>query len=234
MNIALVIAGGTGQRMGQDIPKQFLSVANKPILIYTLEKFQRCESINSIYVVSLQGWETIVSAYCKQFSISKLSGIFTGGHNRYQSIMNGLLGMESSVNATDIIILHDANRPIIDDEIICDGINKANTFDCAISSTECVDSMFISDGVYVTGNIDRKDIIMGRTPECIKFKKIIDIYTKIRGTNLENICLSGILIALGEKVIMSKGSSNNIKLTTLEDIDIFRALLSSEKYEWLK
>ncbi|MDC7236182.1 MAG: 2-C-methyl-D-erythritol 4-phosphate cytidylyltransferase, partial [Sphaerochaetaceae bacterium] len=94
MNIALIIAGGNGQRMHQDIPKQFINVEDKPVIIYTLEAFQRHPDIDSIFVVCLDGWHEILSAYANQFQITKLKKIVSGGVNGQNSIKNGVLAIK--------------------------------------------------------------------------------------------------------------------------------------------
>ena len=120
MNIALIIAGGSGQRMNQDIPKQFLNVKDKPIIIYTLEAFQKHPMIDAIEVVCLDGWHDILWAYSKQFEITKLENIVSGGDSGQASIRNGVFDIQTRHSDDDIVLIHDGIRPMVSDEIISD------------------------------------------------------------------------------------------------------------------
>ena len=118
MNIAIIIAGGTGHRMGQDIPKQFINVYDKPVLIYTLEGFQKHPEIDAIEVVCIDGWHDIVWAYAKQFNIDKLKWIVSGGNTGQESIRNGVYNLEGKCGDDDIIIVHDGIRPLVDETVL--------------------------------------------------------------------------------------------------------------------
>lgn len=120
-NIVLIIAGGVGARMGQDIPKQFINVYDKPVIVYTLEAFQKHPSIDAIEVVCLDGWHDVLWAYAKQFGIAKLENIVSGGKNGQDSIRNGLYDIASRHNGSDdIVLVHDAIRPMVSNDIISD------------------------------------------------------------------------------------------------------------------
>lgn len=97
MNIALIIAGGQGNRMGQDIPKQFMYVEDKPIIIHTLQAFEKHPDIDIIAVVCLEGWETVLQAYANQYKITKLHHIYMGGSNGQESIRNGVYGLMENI-----------------------------------------------------------------------------------------------------------------------------------------
>ena len=114
MNIAVIIAGGSGQRMGQDIPKQFINVYDKPVIIYTLEGFQRHPQIDAIEVVCIDGWHDVLWAYAHQFNITKLKWVISGGNTGQESIRNGVFNLEGKVGDEDIIVIHDGNRPLVD------------------------------------------------------------------------------------------------------------------------
>lgn len=124
MTIALIIAGRVGNRMGQDIPKQFLNVYDKPVIIYTLEVFQNHPNIDAIEVVCLDGWHEILRAYCKQFGITKLEGIVNGGATGQESIYNGLSDIASRhSDKEDIVLVHDSIRPMVSHDIISNAIS---------------------------------------------------------------------------------------------------------------
>ena len=125
MNIAVIIAGGAGHRMGQDIPKQFINVYDKPVIIYTLEGFQRHPQIDAIEVVCIDGWHDVLWAYAHQFNITKLKWVISGGNTGQESIRNGVFNLEGKVGDEDIIVIHDGIRPLVDETVLTDVIMKA-------------------------------------------------------------------------------------------------------------
>ena len=133
MNTALIIAGGVGARMGQDIPKQFINVYDKPVIVYTMEAFQNHPNIDEIEIVCLEGWHEIVYAYAKQFGITKLKNVVNGGINGQDSIRNGLedIAMRHQ-NDDDIVLVHDAIRPMLSQDIISDNIRVCKKYGNAI------------------------------------------------------------------------------------------------------
>ena len=131
-NIALIIAGGSGARMHQNIPKQFLTVNEKPVIVYTLEAFQNHADIDAISVVCIEGWESVLMAYANQFNITKLISIVTGGKNGQDSIRNGVFELEKRYTSDDIVLIHDAIRPMVSAEIISDCIVKTQLYGCGM------------------------------------------------------------------------------------------------------
>ena len=134
MNIAIIIAGGSGHRMKQDIPKQFINVYDKPILVYTLEGFQKHPEIEEIEVVCLDGWQELVWAYANQFNITKLKWVVPGGNSAQESIRNGVYHLEDVCTEKDIIVIHDGIRPMIDDTVLSDVIVTCKKYGNAVSS----------------------------------------------------------------------------------------------------
>ena len=143
MNIAIIIAGGSGHRMGQDIPKQFINVYDKPILIYTLEGFQNHPMVDAIEVVCIEGWENVVWAYAKQFGIDKLKWITKGGNSGQESIRNGVYNLEGVASNDDTIIIHDGIRPLVDSSVLTDVIKKAQTYGNAVTSMPYNEQIFV-------------------------------------------------------------------------------------------
>ena len=142
MNVAVIIAGGSGQRMGQDIPKQFINVNDRPVIIYTLEAFQKHPEIDAIEVVCLDGWHDVLKAYAKQFGIAKLENIVSGGLNGQDSIRNGLLDIYKRYNSDDdVVLIHDAIRPMLLPEIITDNIKICREYGNAITVVPCTAAM---------------------------------------------------------------------------------------------
>ncbi len=138
MNIALLTAAGSGTRMGQDIPKQFMNIDDCPVIIYTMQAFQNHPQIEAIAVVCLQGWEAVLTAYANQYGITKLKWIFPGGDSNFQSTSNGLLGLkEQGVSDDDIVIIHDGVRPLVSDDIITNNIATCKRFGYAVTGLLC-------------------------------------------------------------------------------------------------
>lgn len=234
MNIAIIIAGGSGQRMGQSIPKQFINIYNKPVLIYTLEGFQAHPQIDAIEVVCIDGWQSVLSAYAEQFGISKLKWIVTGGKTGQESIRNGVYNLEGKVNADDLIVIHDGVRPLVESDVLTDVILKAETYGNAVTSMPYNEQIFvINDKDETTTNqyIPRETLRRVATPQAYHFgnldkryheafKKKIGIY----GSSYTNT----MMVELGETLHFAIGSDKNIKLTTKDDLALFKAYLKMD------
>ena len=234
--VALIIAGGSGQRMHQDIPKQFLTVNEKPVIVYTMEAFQSHPEINAIAVVCLSGWENILSAYAKQFNISKLQYVISGGKNGQSSIRNGVFELEKHFDKDDIVLIHDAIRPMVSADIISDCIVKTKKFGNAITVIPCVEAMIqTEDGIVSAGTYPRERLKRTQTPQGFKIGEICQLHRDALSAGITNSVAScTLMIEMGKQVYFSHGSEKNIKLTTVEDIDIFKALLIAKRSEWLK
>ena len=236
MNIGLLIAGGSGVRMHQNIPKQFLTVNERPVIVYTLEAFQDHADIDVIAVVCIEGWEQILWAYAKQFNIDKLKYVIPGGKNGQASIRNGVYELEKYFAADDIVLIHDAIRPMVSADIISDCIVKTKKYGCAVATIPCAEAMMqTQDGMISTGSYPRENLKRTQTPQGFPIGKICDLHRKALQAGIVNSVSScTLMIELGEQVYFSAGSEKNIKLTTVEDIDIFKALLMARRSEWLK
>lgn len=236
MNIALIIAGGSGSRMNQDIPKQFLNVNEKPVIVYTLEAFQKHSDIDCIAVVCLGGWEQALVAYANQFNISKLKYIVPGGSNGQESIRNGVFELEKHFDKNDIVLIHDAIRPLVSQEIISDCIEKTKKYGCAISAIPCAEAMLKTENsVESSGSYPRGKLKRTQTPQGFRLNKICSLHKAAQKAGIDDSVAScTLMIEMGEQVFFSAGSEKNIKLTTVDDIDIFKALLISQRSEWLK
>lgn len=235
-NIALLIAGGSGNRMGQDIPKQFLTVNERPVIIYTLEAFQKHPEIDEIAVVCIDGWQSVLQAYANQFNITKLMHIVVGGKNGQDSIRNGVYELEKYHKPDDIVLIHDAIRPMVSAEIISDCIRVTKEKGNAIAVIPCAEAMMqTEDGVVSVGSYPRDRLKRTQTPQGFSLFKICELHRRALKVGITNSVAScTLMIEMGEQVYFSIGSEKNIKLTTVEDIDIFKALLVAKKSDWLK
>ena len=236
MNVALVIAGGSGSRMNQDIPKQFLTVNEKPVIVYTLEAFQKHPEIDAIVVVCIAGWEQVLRAYSKQFNIDKLEYVVEGGSNGQESIRNGIFEIEKHYNRDDLVLIHDAIRPMVSAEIISDNIRVARLYGNAITAIPCAEAMLkTEDGLSSSGSFPRERLKRTQTPQAFFIGEICDLHRQAHEKGITNSVAScTLMIEMGKQVFFSAGSEKNIKLTTIEDLDIFKALLAAERSDWLK
>lgn len=236
-NIALVIAGGIGARMNQDIPKQFLNVYDKPIIIYTLEAFQQHPEIDGIEVVCLDDWQGALKAYAKQFGIAKLESIVSGGKNGQDSIRNGLYDIASRYQEDDqvVVLVHDAIRPMVSQEIITDNIRVCREYGNAITVVPCTAAMLKTyDSLSTTEQVPRDNLKITQTPQAFFMNDLIAAHREALDRGItSSVASCTMYIELGKKLYMSKGSEKNLKITTKEDIEIFKALLNSHKESWM-
>ena len=234
MTVAIIIAGGSGSRMGQSIPKQFITIHDKPILIYTLEGFQRHPLIDAIEVVCIEGWQEVVWAYSRQFHIDKLKWIVPGGNSGQESIRNGVFNLRGKCADDDIVIIHDGIRPLVDEFVLTDVIDMAGKKGNAVTSMPYNEQIFIIDEADPSTTrkyIPRETLRRVTTPQAYQFKKLDwayhDAFEKgigIYGSSYTNT----MMVELGETLHFAVGSDKNIKLTTLDDLELFKGYLERE------
>jgi 2-C-methyl-D-erythritol 4-phosphate cytidylyltransferase len=235
MNTAIIIAGGSGSRMGQDIPKQFIHVYDKPVLIYTLEGFQRHPDIDAIEVVCLDGWHDVLWAYAKQFHIDKLKWVISGGKTGQESIRNGVYHLEGKCRDSDIIVIHDGIRPMVDDTVLTDVIETAGIYGNGVTSLPYNEQIFVVSEEMIgttTKYIPRERLRRVSTPQAYRFETLLRAYRTafekgigIYGTSYTNT----MMVELGERLYFSSGSDKNIKLTTKDDLEMFKAYLRMDR-----
>lgn len=238
MNIALIVAGGKGKRTGQDIPKQFISIQDKPIIIYTLENFQKHPEIDKILVVCIDGWHDILRAYAKQYNIDKLEWIIEGGETVQESIRNGVYFLEDICNKDDIIVIHDGIRPMLNEAVLSEVLVVCAKYGNAVSSLPYNEQIFhTEDGISTTQYIPRDTLRRVMTPQAYRYDKLLWAYKSafekkigIQGSAYTNT----MMVELGETLYFSTGSDRNIKITTSEDFELFKALLAVKKDSWMK
>ncbi len=235
-NIALLTAGGVGSRTHQDIPKQFLTVNNKPIIIYTLEAFQNHPNIDEICVSILPGWDQILWAYAKQFNITKLKYVVMGGTTGQESIFHGLKAIRADHKDDDVVVVHDGNRPMVSQDIITDNLVKQKYYGSAVASIPCTEVVFVSENkVDSNKSIPRENLQRTQTPHSYKLGELWSAHLEAQKLGITNTAAScSLMEILGKKTFFSKGSEKNLKITTVEDIEIFKALLNAKNDVWLK
>ena len=229
MNIALIIAGGSGNRMGQDIPKQFMHVDNCPIIVHTMKCFQNHPDIHGIAVVCLKGWETVLQSYANQFMIDKLKWIFPGGETGMESIRNGIYGLkEAGCEDEDLVLIHDSVRPLLSQDIISSNIAICKAYGYAVTGIQCREAILESeDGFSTDTSIPRDKLIRTQTPQTFRLKNIIAAHEEAKEKGITNSVASCTLMAeLGGRTMhIVPGSEKNIKVTTVEDLEMIKALM---------
>ncbi len=233
MTTAIIIAAGSGTRMGLDVPKQFVNVYDKPILIYTLEAFQKHPCIDAIEVVCLKGWEQVLSVYAKQWGITKLKWIVTGGATGQESIRNGVFNLEGKCTEDDVVIIHDGIRPLVDDFVLSDVIATCEEKGNAVTSMPYNEQIFVvDDEISTTRYIPRETLRRVSTPQAYKFGKLDWAYHEafdkgigIHGSHYTNT----MMVELGERLYFAAGSDRNIKLTTPGDMELFKGYIKAER-----
>ena len=238
MNVALIIAGGVGSRMHQEIPKQFINVYDKPVLVYTMEAFQRHPMIDAIEVVCLDGWHDILWAYAKQYGITKLKWVVSGGKTGQESIRNGVYHLEDKCSPEDIVIVHDGIRPLVDDTVLSDVIIKCEQYGNAVTAMPYNEQIFVADDEISTVKyIPRETLRRVSTPQAYRYDLLDEKYHEafekkigIYGSSYTNT----MMVELGVRLYFAAGSDKNIKLTTTDDLELFKAYLKADKDNWLK
>lgn len=237
MIVALLTAAGKSARMGQDIPKQFIHVDNKPLIVHTMEAFQKHPNIDAIIVVTLPMWTAVLEAYAKQFGITKLKWVTEGGETGQESIHNGLMELKKHLSPDDIVVIHDGNRCNVSTEIISNSLVTYHTYGSAVAAIPCVEAVFRSDDDGVTADemIPREQLFRTQTPHTYSFSKLLWAHEEAEKRGIKNSAATCTLMKeLGEKVYFSQGSETNLKITTVDDLKIFKALINVKQDEWIK
>ena len=232
MNIAIIFAGGTGRRLknGEDTtPKQFLKIYNKPIIIHTLEIFQCRPGIDKIYIAIHPDYIDYMNELVKHYFITKTAGIVQGGATGQDSIYNALKLAQKENSAQDIVLIHDGVRPNITAEVISENIECAKSNGNAITCTSCFETILVSENGTEPKHVPfRKHTYAAQAPQSFHLGEVIEAHEAIRKinpeyTNIVDTCT--LFNTLGKTTYMVKGNRGNIKITTIEDLYILRALI---------
>lgn len=233
MITAVIIAGGRGVRMGQDIPKQFILLDGKPVIIYTLEVFEKHPLVDNIVCVCIDGWQDTLKSYAEKNGITKLKSIVNGGATGQESIRNGVESLEGICKDDDIVIIHDGIRPMVDEEVLSDVIVTCQKYGNAVTSLPYNEQIFVTDnGETTTQYIPRETLRRVSTPQAYKFGNLLARYREafekeigIYGSSYTNT----MMVDLGETLHFAAGSDKNLKLTSPDDLEVFKAMLKMKK-----
>ena len=220
MVYAAVLAGGSGLRMGGNMPKQFLSVGDKPIIIRSIEAFLDSGSVDKVFVAVssdfLDYTKELIAEYIGENDIS----VVAGGKNRNETLLNVLRSIDE-INDDDVILTHDAVRPFIDKRIIDENISAAREYGACNTVVPAVDTILrSSDGKFIESVPVRSEIFHAQTPQSFSVKKLLSLYENLSEDEMETFTDScSVFLAAGERVFLVTGDRNNIKLTYPEDME---------------
>lgn len=237
MNIVVIFAGGTGQRMNSiSLPKQFLVAHGKPIIVHTIEKFQNCDEIDVIVVVSLKDYIDYVYELKEKYNLSKITKVVSGGETGQMSIYNGLVcAKEISKSDKDIVLIHDGVRPIIDDVTIKNNIASVKKNGSAITVAKSVETVLVLDNEKVDDVVNRDKCYLGRAPQSFYLDEIYNNHQKAQKEGITNFIDSAMLMKhYGKEMFIVDGPVNNIKITTVMDFFMFKAYLDAQESDQIK
>jgi 2-C-methyl-D-erythritol 4-phosphate cytidylyltransferase len=235
MNIAIIFAGGSGVRMGAGLPKQFLEINGKPIIVHTVQLFQRHDRIDKIYISVLADYIPYMNDLVEEYRLNKVASVIPGGETAQDSIYNALKKAESENPEDSIVLLHDGVRPFVSYDVITDNVEGVEKYGNAITCTSCFETILLSqDGDKVDSVPFRKDTFAAQAPQSFYLKDIIAAHDVVRARperyeNMVDACT--ILKSQGLDVHMVAGNRGNIKVTTPEDVYMYRALLQYKENE---
>lgn len=238
MNIALIVAAGSGSRMGNaDKPKQFLPIYGKPLMIHTIEAFEVHDEIDAIVVVTNEAYIDQVKVWCKQYDLGKIKAVVAGGDSRQISVHNGLQAVKalSKDPKNDIVLIHDAARPLISQRIITDNIRVCEKYDAVDTVIKASDTIVRSiNEVSISDIPARNELYQGQTPQSFKLSLILDAHEYVKTHAVNNVTDDcKLVLSLGKEVRLVEGSKQNFKITTFDDLMMLKALLKIGKTEVL-
>ena len=235
MNIAVVLAGGTGSRMGiVDMPKQFIEIYGKPVIIHTIEAFDVNDNIDAICVVCLKEWQNDLKIWLKEYDIRKVKWIADAGSSRQLSSLNALDAISEECTDEDLVIIHDAARPMVSQRIINENIEQVKKYGACDTVVPAHDTIIRSvDGEYLESIPVRKELYLGQTPQSFTYsiiRKAYDDYFALdedKRPEMTDDC--GLVLNSGVKIAMAMGDKLNMKITTMEDLLLIKSIIRTTR-----
>ena len=233
MNYVVILAGGIGNRLGAGIPKQFVEVLGKPVIAYTMQKYQEHPEIDGIELVCVDGFQDELRKIAEKTQITKVIKIVKGGSEYERSIVNGVEGLKGIAKPDDIVMIHWAASPFVTEDIISDNIRVCKEKGNAMSACPAYLLYGTNDGEQSNQNINRDTFRILAAPQSFLYKNIVFIYEEVNKRDLLNKIeahTTAIMTELGIPIYFSKGSQTNIKITTKEDLELFTGYVLGQKY----
>lgn len=231
-NVAVIFAGGTGQRMNTKTkPKQFLELHGKPVLVYTLEQFQQHSMIDGIVLVMLESWIGHCRELIELYRLNKVAAIVPGGETCQTSIFRGLSKAGELYSEDSVVLIHDGVRPLIDEETITKAIRCAREYGSAVTVSPAVETITVQDGEGVVGQIiDRSKCQLAKAPQCFRLGDILRAHRKaLEDGKTDYIDSASLMRSFGHTLHTVEGTPENIKITTPGDFYIFRAIMDARE-----
>lgn len=232
-NHVIILAGGIGSRVGGPMPKQFLSLNDKPVIVHTIENFEKNSNIDGITIVCVKDWIPHLKEILVEYKISKVTEIIEGGETGHDSTRNGIFSLRSKLGKDDYVIIHDAARPILPQAAINDMLEIAHEKGNASLAIPCYETViYTDDGKSGNKQLDRSSIMRIQTPQAYNYGSILKLYEQAEKENKHDFIYADlVLIHYGKTVYFSKGFTNNIKITRKEDIPLCKALMTFTEEE---
>lgn len=228
MNVAVILAGGVGSRMGANQPKQFIEIFGKPILIYTIEIFQNHPKIDAIEVVCVKTHINYLKELVAKYNLDKVKWIISGGAEFQDSVINGINNLKGELSDEDIVLFQYGASPFTSDDIITDAINVCKEKG---NSSPAVKSLYLlgsNDGDKSINWINRDNVIIHNTPQCFKFGYVTQLYDEaIEKGFIDKVepHTTSLMYLMGREIYLSKGNQLNVKITTKEDLELFKGFV---------
>lgn len=239
MNYGLILAGGVGQRMRRTgMPKQFLEVLGKPIIVYTLQKFEYCEDIDTVVVACHSSWKDHMEAIIERYGLKKVVAVISGGKDRQESVLNGVSFIKKQGGKDeDVVVIHDGVRPLIQESIISENVRVAQKYGNAMTVRPAIESVIVteSDEAGFDDFKKRDNTYTLTAPQSFKLRELVNAYDAIEEKDAPIPLLDSALVFtyLGNKIHIIKENNNNIKVTTPEDYYILKAMLELEENRYV-
>lgn len=233
MNIAVILAGGSGTRMGSEVPKQFIDIYGKPLIVHTIEAFDINPKIDYIEVICKEDWQEDLMIWIRKYGLTKVKWIVDGGETRQESVYNGIKHLKSFCSEDDILVIHDAARPLISQRIIDENIASTEDFHAVDTVIESADTIIKSiDGEVIEAVPLRKELYLGQTPQSFKYGLIKEAHEEaIKQGVLSATDDCQLVLKLNKDVHLVKGDKLNFKVTTFEDLLLLKSIIKLGKLE---
>lgn len=225
--VAVILAGGIGSRVGGKLPKQFLIVNNKPVIVHTIVNFEKNSRVDGIVVVCEKNWIDYLKQMIDDFKITKIIDVIPGGETGHVSTSNAIFYLKEFLSPDDYVIIHDAARPILPQQAINNMLDVALDKGNASLAIPCHETViFTEDGESGIKDLDRTTIMRVQTPQAYRYSFILPLYEKAKEEGKKDFIYADLVaIYYGKRVYFSKGFVNNIKITHKEDISLCESLM---------
>ena len=239
MNIALILSGGSGLRVGSSIPKQYIEVAGKPIITYCIKALAGHRAVDAVWVVAEEDWQGKILSWLKMYGLEgSIKGFSLPGENRQLSILNGLEDVSTWAHGDDVVMIHDAARPCLSEQMIGDCFSSIKGHDGVLPVLPMKDTVYLSeDGKGISSLLDRQKVFAGQAPEAFVLGKYLEANRQLLSKEvvLEDGTKQAAILSIngstepailaGLDVVMIPGDEKNFKITTREDLERFRKLI---------